>query len=159
VHGALQAGSLTTTFTASQGLLLMIPNMYRIAGELSPCVIHVAARSLAVQGLSIFGDQGDGIAARATGWGMLASDSLAEAADLALIAQAATLESRVPFVHFFDGFRTSHEVARIVPPTPDQTRALIDDELVRARRARALTPTARCCAAPPTTPTSTSRRA
>ncbi len=140
VHGALQAGSLTTTFTASQGLLLMIPNMYRIAGELSPCVIHVAARSLAVQGLSIFGDQGDVMAARATGWAMLASNSVQEAADLALIAQAASLESRVPFVHFFDGFRTSHEVASIVPPTPEQMRALIDDELVRAHRARALTP-------------------
>jgi pyruvate-ferredoxin/flavodoxin oxidoreductase len=140
VHGALQAGSLTTTFTASQGLLLMIPNMYRIAGELSPCVIHVAARSLAVQGLSIFGDQGDVMAARATGWAMLASNSVQEAADLALVAQAASLESRVPFVHFFDGFRTSHEVARIVPPTPEQMHALTDDELVRAHRARALTP-------------------
>jgi pyruvate-ferredoxin/flavodoxin oxidoreductase len=140
VHGALQAGSLTTTFTASQGLLLMIPNMYRIAGELTPCVIHVAARALAVQGLSIFGDQGDVMAARATGWAMLASNSVQEAADLALIAQAASLESRIPFVHFFDGFRTSHEVARIVPPTPDQMRALIDDGLVRAHRARALTP-------------------
>ena len=140
VHGALQAGSLTTTFTASQGLLLMIPNMYRIAGELTPCVIHVAARALAVQGLSIFGDQGDVMAARAAGWAMLASNSVQEAADLALIAQAASLESRVPFLHFFDGFRTSHEVARIVPPTPEQMRALIDDELVRAHRARALTP-------------------
>ena len=136
VHGALQAGSLTTTFTASQGLLLMIPNMYRIAGELTPAVIHVAARSLAVQGLSIFGDQGDVMAARATGWAMLASNSVQEAADLALIAQAASLESRVPFLHFFDGFRTSHEVARIIPPMSEQMRALIDDELVRAHRAR-----------------------
>jgi len=140
VHGALQAGSLTTTFTASQGLLLMIPNMYRIAGELTPCVIHVAARSLAVQGLSIFGDQGDVMAARGTGWAMLASNSVQEAADLALIAQSASLESRLPFLHFFDGFRTSHEVARIVPPTPEQMRALIDDDLVRAHRARALSP-------------------
>jgi pyruvate-ferredoxin/flavodoxin oxidoreductase len=140
VHGALQAGSLTTTFTASQGLLLMIPNMYRIAGELTPCVIHVAARSLAVQGLSIFGDQGDVMAARATGWALLASNSVQEAADLALVAQAAALESRIPFLHFFDGFRTSHEVARIVPPTPEQMRALIDDDLVRAHRARALCP-------------------
>jgi len=140
VHGALQAGSLTTTFTASQGLLLMIPNMFRIAGELTPCVIHVAARSLAVQGLSIFGDHGDVMAARATGWGMLASNSVQEAADLALIAQAAALESRVPFLHFFDGFRTSHEVARIVPPTHEQMRGLIDDDLVRAHRARSLSP-------------------
>jgi len=140
VHGALQAGSLTTAFTASQGLLLMIPNMYRIAGELTPCVIHVAARSLAVQGLSIFGDQGDVMAARGTGWAMLASNSVQEAADLALIAQSASLESRLPFLHFFDGFRTSHEVARIVPPTPEQMRALIDDDLVRAHRARALSP-------------------
>jgi pyruvate-ferredoxin/flavodoxin oxidoreductase len=140
VHGALQAGSLTTTFTASQGLLLMIPNMYRIAGELSPCVIHVAARALAVQGLSIFGDQGDVMAARATGWAMLASNSVQEAADFALIAQAASLESRIPFLHFFDGFRTSHEVARMVPPTPEQMRALINDDLVRDHRARALSP-------------------
>jgi pyruvate-ferredoxin/flavodoxin oxidoreductase len=140
VHGALQAGSLSTTFTASQGLLLMIPNMYRIAGELTPCVIHVAARALAVQGLSIFGDQGDVMAARAAGWAMLASNSVQEAADMALIAQAASLESRVPFLHFFDGFRTSHEVARIVPPTPEQMRALIDDDLVRAHRGRALSP-------------------
>src|SRR5215470_5790416 len=140
LHGALQAGALTTTFTASQGLLLMIPNMYKIAGELTPAVIHVAARSLAVQALSIFGDQSDVMAARQTGWAMLAANSVQEAADMALIAQAASLESRVPFLHFFDGFRTSHEVARIVPPTPEQMRALIDDELVRAHRARALTP-------------------
>jgi pyruvate-ferredoxin/flavodoxin oxidoreductase len=140
VHGALQAGSLTTTFTASQGLLLMIPNMYRIAGELSPAVIHVAARALAVQGLSIFGDQGDVMAARATGFALLASNSVQEAADFALIAQAASLESRVPFLHFFDGFRTSHEVADIALPTAEQMRAMIDDELVRAHRARALSP-------------------
>src|SRR3984885_7754290 len=109
VHGALQTGSLTTTFTASQGLLLMIPNMFKIAGELTPCVIHVAARSIATQGLSIFGDHQDVMAARSTGFAQLASGSVQEAHDLALIAQAATLESRVPFLHFFDGFRTSHE--------------------------------------------------
>src|SRR5437764_2163404 len=113
VHGALQTGSLATTFTASQGLLLMIPNMYKIAGELTPAVFHVAARSLAAQGLSIFGDHSDVMAARATGWAMLASNSPQEAQDLALIAHAATLESRVPFLHFFDGFRSSHEVAKL----------------------------------------------
>ncbi|HOY08477.1 MAG TPA: pyruvate:ferredoxin (flavodoxin) oxidoreductase, partial [Candidatus Omnitrophota bacterium] len=112
VHGALQAGSLTTTFTASQGLLLMIPNMYKIAGELTSTVFHVAARSLACQGLSIFGDHSDVMAARATGFAMLASGSVQEVMDFALISQAATLESRVPFLHFFDGFRTSHEVAK-----------------------------------------------
>src|SRR5579862_4309569 len=113
VHGALQAGALTTTFTASQGLLLMIPNMYKIAGELTPFTMHVAARSLAAQGLSIFGDHSDVMAVRQTGFAMLASHSVQEAHDLALVAQAATLESRVPFLHFFDGFRTSHEVAKI----------------------------------------------
>ena len=115
VHGALQTGALATTFTASQGLLLMIPNMYKIAGELTPTVFHVAARSLATQALSIFGDHTDVMAARATGLAMLASSSVQEAMDLALIAQAATLEARVPFLHFFDGFRTSHEVAKIEP--------------------------------------------
>src|SRR5262249_33200830 len=140
VHGALQAGALTTTFTASQGLLLMIPNMYKIAGELTPLVIHVAARALATQGLSIFCDHSDVMATRATGFALLASVSVQEAADFALIAQAATLESRVPFLHFFDGFRTSHEIARIEPPAADQLRALIPDGLVRAHRARALSP-------------------
>src|SRR6266487_1221300 len=111
LHGALQTGSLSTTFTASQGLLLMIPNMYKIAGELTPAVIHVAARSLAAQALSIFGDHSDVMAARATGFAMLASNSVQEAMDLALVAHASTLEARLPFVHFFDGFRTSHEVA------------------------------------------------
>jgi Pyruvate:ferredoxin oxidoreductase and related 2-oxoacid:ferredoxin oxidoreductases, alpha subunit len=110
VHGALTTGSLTTTFTASQGLLLMIPNMYKIAGELTPTVFHVTARSLAAQALSIFGDHSDVMAARATGFAMLASRSVQEAHDMALIAQSATLKSRVPFLHFFDGFRTSHEV-------------------------------------------------
>jgi len=113
VHGSLQAGSLTTTFTASQGLLLMIPNMYKIAGELTPCVIHVAARAIATQGLSIFGDHQDVMAARSTGFAQLSSGSVQEAHDMALIAQAATLESRLPFMHFFDGFRTSHEVMKV----------------------------------------------
>src|SRR5213079_80866 len=109
-HGALQAGSLTTTFTASQGLLLMIPNMYKIAGELTPTVFHVAARAIAGQALSIFGDHSDVLAVRATGFAMLASSAVQEAQDLALIAHAATLRARVPFLHFFDGFRTSHEL-------------------------------------------------
>jgi pyruvate-ferredoxin/flavodoxin oxidoreductase len=140
LHGALQTGSLATTFTASQGLLLMIPNMYKIAGELTPTVIHVAARALAAQGLSIFGDHSDVMAVRATGWAMLASNSPQEAQDLALIAHAAALESRVPFLHFFDGFRTSHEVAKIEQLALPQLRAMISDQLVRAHRARALSP-------------------
>src|ERR1700678_1288564 len=110
LHGALQSGALATTFTASQGLLLMIPNMYKIAGELTPMVLQVAARSLAAQGLSIFGDHSDGMAARATGYAMLCAASVQESHDFALLAQAATLESRIPFLHFFDGFRTSHEI-------------------------------------------------
>ena len=140
VHGALQAGSLTTTFTASQGLLLMIPNMYKIAGELTPCVIHVAARSIATQALSIFGDHQDVMAARSTGFAQLASSSVQEAHDMALIAQAATLESRLPFIHFFDGFRTSHEVNKIEMIADDVLRLMIDDELVIAHRHRALNP-------------------
>ncbi len=140
VHGALQAGSLTTTFTASQGLLLMIPNMYKIAGELTTAVFHVAARSLAAQGLSIFGDHSDVMAARATGWGLLASASVQEAQDFALIAQAATLSARVPFIHFFDGFRTSHEVAKIQLLDDSDLSAMIDDELIFAHRRRALSP-------------------
>jgi pyruvate-ferredoxin/flavodoxin oxidoreductase len=140
VHGALQGGALTTTFTSSQGLLLMIPNMYKIAGELTPTVFHVAARAIAGQGLSIFGDHQDVMAVRATGFGLLASHSVQTVMDMALIAQAATLESRVPFVHFFDGFRTSHEVAKIEQLTPDDMRAMIDDGLVRAHRARSLNP-------------------
>jgi pyruvate-ferredoxin/flavodoxin oxidoreductase len=140
LHGALQAGAMATTFTASQGLMLMLPNMYKIAGELTPCVIHVAARSLAAQGLSIFGDHQDAMAARATGWAMLCSGSVQEAADFAAIAHAATLESRVPFLHFFDGFRTSHEVQRIAVPTDEHLRTLIDDTLVAAHRSRALSP-------------------
>jgi pyruvate-ferredoxin/flavodoxin oxidoreductase len=140
VHGALQTGALATTFTASQGLLLMIPNMYKIAGELTPFVMHVAARSLAAQGLSIFGDHGDVMAARSTGFAMLSSNSVQEAMDMALIAQAATLESRVPIMHFFDGFRTSHEVAKVEKISADVVRAMIDDNLVRAHRDRGLSP-------------------
>jgi pyruvate-ferredoxin/flavodoxin oxidoreductase len=116
IHGALQGGALATTFTASQGLLLMLPNMYKIAGELTPTVFHIAARSLACQALSIFGDHSDVMAARATGFAMLASNCPQEVADLALIAQAVTLRSRIPVLHFFDGFRTSHEVAKIAEP-------------------------------------------
>src|SRR5712691_3367960 len=140
VHGALQTGSLTTTFTASQGLLLMIPNMYKIAGELTPMVLHVAARALATQALSIFGDHSDVMAARSTGFALLASNSVQEAADFALISQAATLQSRIPFLHFFDGFRTSHEIAKVVLPTTEDMRALIDPQLVLEHRARALSP-------------------
>jgi pyruvate-ferredoxin/flavodoxin oxidoreductase len=140
IHGALQAGALATTFTASQGLLLMIPNMYKIAGELTSAVFHIAARSLAAQGLSIFGDHSDVMAARATGWAMLASTSVQEAHDFALIAQVATLESRVPFVHFFDGFRTSHEVVKMELLTDDDLRAMIPYEKILEHRARALSP-------------------
>jgi pyruvate-ferredoxin/flavodoxin oxidoreductase len=140
VHGALQAGSLTTTFTASQGLLLMIPNMYKIAGELTSAVFHVAARSLAAQGLSIFGDHSDVMAARATGFAMLASASVQEAQDFALIAQAASLKARLPFLHFFDGFRTSHEVAKIELLEDEHLRAMIDEDLIFAHRRRALSP-------------------
>ena len=131
VHGSLQAGSLTTTFTSSQGLLLMIPNMYKIAGELTPAVFHVAARAIAAQGLSIFGDHQDVMAVRATGFAMLASHSVQSVMDMALIAQTATLESRIPFVHFFDGFRTSHEVAKVEQLTPDDMRAMITADMVR----------------------------
>ncbi len=140
LHGALQGGALATTFTASQGLLLMIPNMYKIAGELTPAVLHVAARSLAAQGLSIFGDHSDVMAVRQTGFALLASASVQEAHDLALVAQAATLRTRVPFVHFFDGFRTSHELNTIEPLSDDDLRALVPEELVRAHRGRALSP-------------------
>ncbi len=140
LHGALQGGALTTTFTASQGLLLMIPNMYKIAGELTPAVLHVAARSLAAQGLSIFGDHHDVMAVRQTGFALLASASVQEAHDLALVAQAATLRTRVPFVHFFDGFRTSHELNTIELLSDDDLRALVPEELVRAHRGRALSP-------------------
>ncbi len=140
VHGSLQTGSLTTTFTASQGLLLMIPNMYKIAGELTPMVINVAARALAAQGLSIFGDHSDVMAARSTGYAMLCSNSVQEAMDFALIAQAATLESRIPFIHFFDGFRTSHEEAKVELLNADDMRSMIDLDLVIAHRGRGLSP-------------------
>ncbi len=140
VHGALQTGALSTTFTASQGLLLMIPNMYKIAGELTATVFHVAARSLAAQGLSIFGDHSDVMAVRDTGFAMLGSSSVQEAHDMALIAQAATLEARVPFIHFFDGFRTSHEVNKISLLSDEQIAAMINGDLVRAHRARGLNP-------------------
>jgi pyruvate-ferredoxin/flavodoxin oxidoreductase len=140
VHGSLQAGALTTTFTASQGLLLMIPSMYKIAGELTSAVFHVSARTLATHALSIFGDHSDINAVRQTGWGLLCSGSVQEAHDMACISQMATLTSRIPFVHFFDGFRTSHEVSKIEFIEDDDLRALIDDELVRAHRERSLSP-------------------
>src|SRR4051812_19961462 len=140
LHGALQTGSLATTFTASQGLLLMIPNMFKIAGELTPAVIHVAARTIATHALSIFGDHSDVMHARSTGWAMLAAGSVQEAHDFALVAHAATLRSRVPFLHFFDGFRTSHEVNRIDLLEPEDLRALVREADVLAFRARGLTP-------------------
>jgi pyruvate-ferredoxin/flavodoxin oxidoreductase len=140
IHGALQTGSLTTTFTASQGLLLMIPNMYKIAGELTPAVFHVAARSLAAQALSIFGDHSDVMAARATGWAMLCSASVQEAQDMALIAQAVSLESRLPFLHFFDGFRTSHEISKIEVLPDEVLAAMVNEERILQHRARALSP-------------------
>lgn len=140
VHGSLQAGALTTTFTASQGLLLMLPNMFKIAGELTPAVIHVAARSLATHALSIFGDHSDVMSARTTGFGLLASASVQEAHDLALVAQAATLKARVPLLHFFDGFRTSHEVNKIELIDDDTIRRMIDLDLVRQHRSRSLDP-------------------
>jgi pyruvate-ferredoxin/flavodoxin oxidoreductase len=140
VHGALTSGALTTTFTASQGLLLMIPNMYKIAGELTSTVFHVSARAVACQGLSIFGDHSDIMAVRQTGFAMLAANNIQEVMDMALIAQASTLESRVPFVHFFDGFRTSHEVQKIVEIDQETMKKMITDEMVAAHRARGLSP-------------------
>jgi pyruvate-ferredoxin/flavodoxin oxidoreductase len=140
VHGTLQTGALTTTFTASQGLLLMIPNMFKIAGELTSTVFHIAARSVATHALSIFGDHSDVMAARSTGWAMLFANSVQEVMDFALIAQASTLRARIPFLHIFDGFRTSHEVMKIEALADDEIRAMIDDQLVRAHRERALSP-------------------
>jgi pyruvate-ferredoxin/flavodoxin oxidoreductase len=140
VHGSLQAGALTTTFTASQGLLLMLPNMYKIAGELTPAVIHVAARTIATHALSIFGDHSDVMGARQTGFAMLASASVQEAHDLALVSHLATLETRVPFLHFFDGFRTSHELAKIQPIDDQVLRRLVDEDLIALHRLRALNP-------------------
>src|SRR5512142_1004312 len=142
MHGALQKGALASTFTASQGLLLMIPNMFKIAGELTPTVIHVAARTIATHALSIYGDHSDVMHARATGWAMLAAGSVQEAQDFALVAHAATLRARVPFLHFFDGFRTSHEVNKIALLQEDDLRALVREEDVLAFRARGLTPDA-----------------
>ncbi|MBS3751211.1 MAG: pyruvate:ferredoxin (flavodoxin) oxidoreductase, partial [Anaerolineales bacterium] len=140
IHGALQTGSLTTTFTASQGLMLMLPNMYKIAGELTPSVFHVASRSLAAQALSIFGDHSDVMATRASGFAQLGSGSIQEAHDFALIAQASTLKSRVPFVHFFEGFRISHEINKINVIGDETIRAMIDDELIHEHRARGMSP-------------------
>ncbi|HME56752.1 MAG TPA: hypothetical protein VKF63_00320, partial [Terracidiphilus sp.] len=140
LHGALQAGAFGTTFTASQGLLLMIPNMYKIAGELTPATMHVTARTLATHALSIFGDHSDVMACRSTGWAMLASNSVQEVADMALVAQIATLESRIPFIHFFDGFRTSHEVGKILPISDETIRALLDDKYIIQFRQNALNP-------------------
>jgi pyruvate-ferredoxin/flavodoxin oxidoreductase len=140
LHGALQAGAFATTFTASQGLLLMIPNMFKIAGELTPATMHVTARTLATHALSIFGDHSDVMAVRSTGWAMLASNSVQEVADMALVAQVATLESRIPFVHFFDGFRTSHEVGKIYPIGDETIRAMVDDKFIIEARQRALSP-------------------
>jgi len=140
VHGALQTGALTTTFTASQGLLLMIPNMYKIAGELTSTVFHVAARAIAAHALSIYGDHQDVMAVRQTGWAMLSSGSVQEAQDFAAISQAATLKARVPFLHFFDGFRTSHEVNKIIQLSDEELRLMLDDDLIRAHRARGLSP-------------------
>ncbi len=140
VHGSLQTGSLTTTFTASQGLLLMIPNMFKIAGELTSTVFHIAARTLATHGLSIFGDHSDVMAARSTGWAMLFANSVQEVMDFALISQASTLRARIPFLHVFDGFRTSHEVMKITKLSDDEILGMIDPELVRQHRKRALTP-------------------
>ena len=139
-HGALQTGALTTTFTASQGLMLMLPNMYKIAGELTPAVFHVASRALAAQALSIFGDHQDVMAARTTGFGIIGSSSVQQAQDLALIAHAATLEARVPFMHFFDGFRTSHEVSKIDPLSDEQIRGMLKSKLIYEHRKRALNP-------------------
>src|SRR6266508_3044108 len=140
LHGALQQGALATTFTASQGLLLMVPNMFKIAGELTPAVIHVAARTVATHALSIFGDHSDVMHARTTGWAMLAAGSVQEAHDFALVAHVATLRSRVPFLHFFDGFRTSHEIDKVSVLTDEDLAAVVGSEHVRAHRDRGLSP-------------------
>jgi len=140
LHGSLTTGALCTTFTASQGLLLMLPNMFKIAGELTPTVFHITARSLAYQGLSIFGDQSDVMAARQTGWSMLCSQNVQECQDMALISTQATLKSRIPFMHFFDGFRTSHEIQKVEQLTEDDMRAMIDEDLIVEHRARGLSP-------------------
>ncbi|MBO8087792.1 MAG: pyruvate:ferredoxin (flavodoxin) oxidoreductase, partial [Marichromatium sp.] len=136
----LQAGALTTTFTASQGLLLMIPNMYKIAGELTPTVFHVSARSISAQALSIFGDHSDVMSCRACGWAMLCSNTVQEVMDFALLAQSSTLRTRIPFLHYFDGFRTSHEVQKVEELSMEDMKSMIDDELVQAHKARAMSP-------------------
>ena len=140
VHGALQAGALTTTFTASQGLLLMIPNMFKIAGELTSTVFHVSARAIAAQALSIFGDHSDVMACRSTGWAFLCSNNVQEVMDFALISQSATLRSRVPFLHFFDGFRTSHEALKVEELAFDDMRTMLDDKLIAEHKGRGLSP-------------------
>ena len=140
VHGALQRGALTTTFTASQGLLLMIPNMYKISGELTPAVFHVAARSLAAHALSIFGDHSDVMAARSAGFAQICSNSVQEAQDIALIAHSTTLKARIPFIHFFDGFRTSHEIGKIEGISNELISKMIDETMILEHRARALSP-------------------
>ena len=140
VHGALQAGALSTTFTASQGLLLMIPNMFKIAGELSPTVFHVSARTVATHALSIFGDHSDVMAVRSTGWAMLSGNSVQEAHDFALISQSATFQTRVPFLHFFDGFRTSHEVNKIKRISDSHIQEMLEEKLIQAHRDRAMDP-------------------
>src|SRR5512144_2241302 len=132
VHGALQAGALTTTFTSSQGLLLMIPNLYKIAGELTSTVFHVSARAIAAQALSIFGDHSDVMSTRSTGWAFLCSNNVQESMDFALIAQSSTLRARLPFLHYFDGFRTSHEIMKIEQLTDEDLRAMIDENLIAA---------------------------
>ena len=151
VHGALQTGALTTTFTASQGLLLMIPTMFKVAAELTSTVFHVSARTVATHALSIFGDHSDIMAVRSTGYGLLSSGSVQEVMDLACIATGATLEARVPFIHFFEGFRVSHEVAKIEELTDDDLHYMVPAELVRAHRSR--TPTSSSRRARPSTPT------
>src|SRR5208337_1069071 len=140
VHGSLTTGALTTTISSSQGLLLLVPNMYKIAGELIPTVFHITARSLATQALCIYGDHSDVMGVRATGFAMLCSQNVQESMDFALIAQAATLESRIPFLHFFDGFRTSHEISKIEQVTEDIIREMINEEFVIAHRQRAMNP-------------------
>ena len=140
IHGAIQTGALTSTFTAAQGLLLMIPTMFKVAGELTPTVFHISARTVATHALSIFGDHSDVMAVRSTGFGMLAAASVQETMDLALVAHAATLESRIPFVHFFDGFRTSHEVQKIEQLTEEDMRAMVSEEAIFEHRRRAMNP-------------------
>ena len=158
-HGALQAGAVSTTFTASQGLLLMIPNMFKIAGELTPFTMHVAARTIATHALSIFGDHSDVMACRTTGFAMLSASCVQEAHDFAAIAHAATLDSRVPFMHFFDGFRTSHEVSKIEELTDNDLRALLSEDQVAATAGGRSRPTDPCCGGPHRTPIRSSRPA